>query len=274
MNFEANQPRQIAALTIAGSDSGGNAGIQADTRAFHVFGLHACTVITALTAQNPYGVRAVFTPDAEFVGQQLDAVLEEYDIAALKTGMLATAGIIRTVAERLEQYGTKKLVVDPVMISTSGVKLLEDDAVGAMREKLLPLALLATPNLPETETLLGRTVETREAMEDAARDLRARFGCAVLVKGGHRAGAEAEDVLCDAEGMRWYSTPFVANPISVHGTGCSLSAAIAASLAQGKALREAVAEGKKYVYDSICAGVYVGPRATVMGTLLRESSEK
>lgn len=266
MDFEINKPRQIAALTIAGSDSGGNAGIQADTRAFHVFGLHACTVITALTAQNPYGVRAVFTPDGAFVAQQLDAVLEEYDIAALKTGMLATAEIIEAVAERLERYGTKKLIVDPVMVSTSGVKLLEDDAVAAMRERLLPLALLATPNLPETETLLGRTVETREGMEEAARDLRSRLGCAVLVKGGHRAGAEAEDVLCDAEGIKWYSTPFVQNPVSVHGTGCSLSAAITASLACGSELRAAILEGKTYVYDSICAGVYVGPRATVMGT--------
>ncbi len=266
MHMRADGTRQTAALTIAGSDSGGNAGIQADIRAFHVFGVHACTVVTALTAQNPFGVRAVFLPDPEFVGEQLDAVLEVYTIAALKTGMLATAPIIETVAARLTRHPAAGLVVDPVMIATSGARLLRDDAIVAMRERLLPLATLATPNLPEAAAILGRPVESRTAMEDAARAIHDQFGCAVLVKGGHRAGAEAEDVLCDAGGIIWYQTPVVTNPRSTHGTGCSLSAAIAASLACGNDLRRAVADGKAYVYDSIRLAVAVGDRATVLGT--------
>ena len=258
--------RQIAALTVAGSDSGGNAGIQADIRAFHVFGLHACTAITALTAQNPFGVRAVMTPDPAFVVQQLDAVLEEYDIAAAKTGMLASAGVVAAVADRLGRHRGLRIVVDPVMVATSGAKLLEDAAIDAMRERMLPLAVLTTPNLPEVSVILGRDVRTKADMEAAARDIHAQFGCAVLVKGGHHAEDAAADVLVDGGEPVWFSTPVVANPLSTHGTGCSLSAAIAASLARGRNLREAVGEGKAYVYDAIRCGVRVGLRATVLGT--------
>ncbi|MGI5869909.1 MAG: bifunctional hydroxymethylpyrimidine kinase/phosphomethylpyrimidine kinase [Kiritimatiellia bacterium] len=256
---------QLAALTIAGSDSGGNAGIQADIRAFHVFGLHACTVISALTAQNPYGVRAVMAPDPAFVGQQLDAVLEEYDIAAAKTGMLANAGVIEAVAAGFERRPVVRLVVDPVMVATSGAKLLEDAAIDAMCSRMLPLAALATPNLPEASVILGREIRTMAEMEAAAREIHARHGCAALVKGGHLADNVASDVLFDGERATWLSTPIIEAPLSTHGTGCSLSAAIAASLAKGKPLLEAVAEGKAYVYEAIRTGVFVGPRATVLG---------
>ena len=257
---------QLAVLTVAGSDSGGNAGIQADIRAFHVFGLHACTVVTALTAQNPYGVRAVMTPEPAFVARQLDAVLEEYAIAAAKTGMLANAGVIEAVADGFKRQPGLRLVVDPVMVATSGAKLLEDDAIGAMCSRMLPLAALATPNLPEASVILGRDVRTMEDMESAAREIHARFGCAALVKGGHHADNVASDVLFDGDRAIWLSTPAVEAPLSTHGTGCSLSAAIAASLAKGRPLPEAVAEGKAYVYEAIRTGVRVGARATVLGT--------
>ncbi len=261
--------RQVAALTIAGSDSGGNAGIQADLRAFHVFGVHGCTVLAALTAQNPFGVRSILTPDAAFVADQLDAVLEVYGVAALKTGMLAVPEVIEAVADRLLAYGRISKVVDPVMVATSGAKLLQDDAVEMLKSRLLPLATLITPNLPEAEVLLGRPVSTRGERADAARALADAFGCAVLIKGGHAAGASAEDVLFDGQSLRLLSTPRIEDPLSTHGTGCSLSAAITASLACGQTLLDAVVDGKAYVYESIRTSVRVGEVAAVLGTPAR-----
>lgn len=240
--------------------------MQADIRAFHVFGLHACTVFAALTAQNPFGVRSVMVPEPGFIEDQIDAVLEEYDIAALKTGMLPTAAVIRAVGARLAKRPEIRKVVDPVMIATSGAKLLEDSAVAAMIGVMLPMACLVTPNLPEAGVILGREVKTRDEMAAAAAELHRRFGCAALVKGGHSMLNVAEDVLFDGTRLTWYSTPAVEHPRSTHGTGCSLSAAIAASLATGRPLRDAVAEGKAYVYESIRTGVCVGKRATVLGT--------
>ncbi len=257
--------RQLAALTIAGSDSGGNAGIQADVRAFHTFGLHACTAVAALTAQNPAGVYAVEVPPPDFVVAQLDAVLPAYAIGALKTGMLATAPVIEAVAARLARAPSIPKVVDPVMVATSGAKLIADDAVAALRDRLLPLAALATPNLPEAEVLAGLEIRDRAGMAEAARRIRDRAGCAVLVKGGHRAGAEAEDYLLAPQGAFRLSSPAIADPASTHGTGCSLSAAIAAALAIGLALPDAVAAGKAYVYESIRTSLPVGPAATVLG---------
>ena len=268
MNDETDygQLHQSVALTIAGSDSGGNAGIQADLRAFHVFGVHGCTVLAALTAQNPFGVRAIHTPDAAFVGAQLDAVLEAYDVAALKTGMLSSPEVIETVAERLLLQSRILKVFDPVMVATSGARLLPDEAVERLAVKLLPLATLVTPNLPETEVLTGRTVKTLDEMKEAARALAERLGCAVLVKGGHGAGPAAEDVLFDGSALFRISAPRIADPLSTHGTGCSLSAAIAAALACGKGLLDAVVAGKAYVYEAIRTGVQVGAQATVLGT--------
>ena len=257
-----------SALTIAGSDSGGNAGIQADIRAFHAFGVHACTAITALTSQNPYGVRAVAVSEPCHVASQIDAVLEEYSIGAIKTGMLATAPVIASVAESLRRHGyAGNVVVDPVMIATSGAKLLADDAIEAMREMMLPLASLATPNLPEAETILGAKIATRAEMESAAETISKRYGCAVLIKGGHNIadGGGADDALFADGKIRWYSLPVIENPLSTHGTGCSLSAAIAAALANGANIEEAVRLAKRFVHDSISSAFFVGKRATVLG---------
>jgi len=266
---DMNGRRLVAALTIAGSDSGGNAGVQADLRAFHVFGIHGCTVFAALTAQNPFGVRAIVTADAEFVAAQLDAVLEVYGITALKTGMLSSPEVIETVADRLVGQNRILKVVDPVMVATSGARLLQDDAIDMLKRRLLPLASLITPNLPEAEVLLGRPVATRQAMADAARELAETFGCAVLVKGGHGTGVCAEDLLFDGVSLVRLSTSRIEEPLSTHGTGCSLSAAITASLACGNSLADAVVAGKAYVYEAIRTGVLVGETVAVLGTPTR-----
>lgn len=261
--------RRVVALTIAGSDSGGNAGIQADLRAFHVFGVHGCTVLAALTAQNPFGVRGVLTADAEFVGMQLDAVLEAYSVSALKAGMLAAPDVIEAVADRLVLHNRISKVMDPVMVATSGARLLQDDAVATLAGVLLPLATLITPNLPEAEVLAGHAVDGRDARVDAARELGDLFGAAVLIKGGHCEGDEAGDVLFDGASVYRIATPRIDQPVSTHGTGCSLSAAITAALACGKPLLDAVVEGKAYVYESIRTGIWVGEAAAVLGTPAR-----
>ena len=244
---------QPCVLTIAGSDSGGNAGVQADLRAFHCYGLHGCTVFAALTAQNPRGVRSVLDVPAAFIADQLDAVFEMYNVRALKTGMLATPEAIEVVAERLRAVPRVKKVVDPVMVATSGAKLISDEAVAVLRERLLPLATLITPNLPEA----------------AARELAQRFGCAVLVKGGHAVvdgeGGIAEDVLFDGRRVRVFGKPVVPHPVSTHGTGCSLAAALAAELARGASLARAVEGAKDFVFDAIKTSYRVGENCGVLG---------
>lgn len=258
--------RKNVALTIAGSDSGGNAGIQADLRAFHTLGVHGCTVITALTAQNPFTVTGVLTADGAFVTEQLDAVLGVYDVRALKTGMLCSAEIVEAVANTLACHNRILKVIDPVIIATSGARLLEDDAITMLKRALLSLADLITPNLPEAEELLERTLESDQEIADGARELYETYGCATLIKGGHTLEFKARDLLFDGENTLWFESPCIEDPLSTHGTGCSLSAAIAASLANGKDLREAIQEGKAYVYESIRTGVNVGECATVLGT--------
>lgn len=258
--------RKAACLTIAGSDSGGNAGVQADLRAFHCFGVHGCTVLTALTAQNPFGVDAAIAVSPEFVQQQLQAVLEPYTINALKTGMLATAEVAEAVAETLALHPRITKVVDPVMVATSGPPLLEDDAIALVREKLLPAASLMTPNIPEAEILAdGSKIDSWDGMVGTAKRLADRYGCAVLLKGGHGT-LPAQDALFDGKTLYRISTPIVEDPISTHGTGCSLSAAIAASAACGDSLLDAVIAGKAYVYEAIRTGILVGEAASVMGT--------
>lgn len=258
---------QPCVLTIAGSDSGGNAGVQADLRAFHCYGLHGCTVFAALTAQNPRGVRSVLDVPAAFIADQLDAVFEMYSVRALKTGMLATPEAVEAVAERLRAVPRVKKVIDPVMVATSGAKLISDEAVAALREKLLPLATLITPNLPEAAALLGRPVGPGEGMREAARELARRFGCAVLVKGGHAAapGGTAEDVLFDGRRVRAFAKPALAHPVSTHGTGCSLAAALAAELARGASLARAVEGAKDFVFDAIRTSYRVGKNCGVLG---------
>ena len=257
-------------LTIAGSDSGGNAGVQADLRAFHAYGLHGCTVFAALTAQNPRGVSAIHQVPADFVAAQLDAVLGTYAIGALKTGMLSDPDSIAAVAERLSAHPEIAKVVDPVMVATSGARLVSGAAMEAVERLLLPMATVVTPNLPEAEALLGlpdgagRGGDAAYAA-DLARRLRDRYGCAVLVKGGHGTGASAVDVLCSADGVREFSLPWVADPVSTHGTGCSFAAALAAELALGRTLEAAAAGAKGYVHKAIERAMFVGKDCGVLG---------
>lgn len=253
-------------LTIAGSDSGGNAGVQADLRTFHAYSLHGCTVFTALTAQNPDGVYAINEIAADFVGAQLDAVLGTYSIAALKTGMLGSADVVEAIVERMKAYPEIVKVIDPVMVATSGAKLAGDSTQKAMKEHLLPLATLITPNIPEAEVLSGRAVGARKDVYDAAECLYDRFGAAVLVKGGHAADGniEAEDVLFDGREFSAFSLPRIEKPVSTHGTGCTLSAAIAAELALGRDLKTAVKGAKEYVYQAISKSYLVGENCGVL----------
>ena len=244
-----------AALTIAGSDSGGGAGIQADLRAFRDAGIHGCSAITALTAQNPQTVTAVQTADADIVRSQILTVTEGFTIKAVKTGMLANADIIRAVASCIPVLRVP-WIVDPVMISTSGHALLDPPAVEDLRTLILPNATLITPNLPETQALLGDATMPlgNDACRDAAIRLHQRYGCAVLVKGGHDPNDPAADWLCDTNGTATRLTaPAVPHPLTTHGTGCTLSAAIAARIALGYPLLNAVTAAKHYLCRLLAA---------------------
>ena len=250
--------RTPIALTIAGSDSSGGAGIQADLKTFSAFGVYGASAITALTAQNTRGVAGVEPVAASFVVAQIEAVLADLDVGAIKTGMLANAGIVEAVARCLRAAQRRPLVVDPVMVATSGDLLLDADAVETIKRQLIPLANLITPNLPEAAWLLGAKPAGDDAQAiEHAKALHA-LGCgAVLLKGGHGAGETAVDILCDGEGVERFVRPRIDTPHS-HGTGCTLSAAIAALLAQGVALREAVARAKAYVWQALEAGRTLG----------------
>ena len=259
------------ALTIAGSDSGGNAGVQADLRTFHAYGVHGCTVFAALTAQNPFSVAAIHDVPPAFVAAQLDAVLGVYSIRALKTGMLSSVAVVETVAERLSRHPGIRKVIDPVMIATSGARLISPEATDALTRLLLPQATLITPNLPEAAALAGETLDPSSRDADAdraerlARMLHGRFGCAVLVKGGHGVGGDSVDVLFDGASEHRFSMPRISNPVSTHGTGCSLAAALAAELALGRDLLTAVAGAKAYVHEAIRTSYFVGDGCGVLG---------
>ena len=260
-------------LTIAGSDSGGNAGVQADLRAFHAYGLHGCTVLAALTAQNPTAVTAIHPVPADFVAAQLDAVLGVYAIKALKTGMLADPAAIDVIADRLAAHPAIAKVIDPVMVATSGVRLVPAATTVAIVKRLLPLATLVTPNLPEAEILCGNEVTdpnaeragTAERARELARRIHGTYGCAVLVKGGHGSGAAATDVLFDGRDFAEFSMPWIANPVSTHGTGCTLAAALAAELALGRDIAATVKGAKDYVHRAIATSYLVGPACGVLG---------
>ncbi|MEQ5838770.1 bifunctional hydroxymethylpyrimidine kinase/phosphomethylpyrimidine kinase [Paraburkholderia acidicola] len=252
-------------LTIAGSDSGGGAGIQADLKAFSALGAYGASVITALTAQNTRGVTAIHTPDPGFVTAQLDAVFDDIRIDAVKIGMLANAQIARAVADALRRYQPKHIVLDTVMISKSNHALLAPDAVAAVRDELLPLASLVTPNLPEAAALLGEAAVTDEAgMIRQGEALRALGAQAVLMKGGHLAASDSPDWLIQEHGTLRLGGPRV--PVkNTHGTGCTLSSSIAALVAQRDDLASAVAEAKVYLTgalqasDQLEVGSGVGP---------------
>ena len=250
--------RTPIALTVAGSDSSGGAGIQADLKTFSAFGVYGASVVTALTAQNTRGVQAVEAVSAGFVAAQLDSVLCDLAVDAIKTGMLADAGIVGAVARVLQGAPQWPLVVDPVMVATSGDALLEPDAIGALRSALIPLATLITPNLAEAAVLLDTgKAESEAEMREQARALLG-LGCrAALLKGGHGTGDRALDVLADASGIETFASPRVATP-HTHGTGCTLSAAIVALLAQGATLAGAVRRAKAYVWQGLQAGRTLG----------------
>ena len=265
-----DKPVYPCCLTIAGSDSGGNAGVQADLRAFHAYSLHACTVFAALTAQNPFGVSAILPVPADFVAAQLDAVLGVYGIRALKTGMLSEVSAIEVIADRLTAHPEIAKVIDPVMIATSGAKLVTDAAIAAIERKLVPLATLITPNIPEAAALAGIAGD-READVGLARELARRlfdrYGCAVLVKGGHACNSAAVDVLVAGRGevCGEFAAPWIPDPVSTHGTGCSLAAALAAELALGRELPDAVRGAKAYVHRAIETSFLVGKNCGTLG---------
>jgi hydroxymethylpyrimidine/phosphomethylpyrimidine kinase len=245
------------ALTIAGSDSGGGAGIQADLKTFQQFGVFGTSVIVAITAQNTRGVRAVEAVPESMVSAQLTALAEDLPPAALKTGMLAEAGLVRTVARAIRENGWSHLVVDPVMVSTSGARLLATEAEEVVREDLLPLALLVTPNLEEAAILTGRVVHDLTSMERAGATLM-RYGArAVLIKGGHLPSGDITDILVTPAGLRHFTHPRI-QTTSTHGTGCTLSAAITAGLALGRPLEAAVADGLDFVHRAILAAPNLG----------------
>ncbi len=255
------------ALTIAGSDSGGGAGIQADLRSFRAFGVHGCTAITALTAQNPHHVTGIQATTADILRQQLACIAEDFAVAAVKTGMLFNAELIHVVGEFRDSFGQAPWVIDPVMVATSGSRLLAPEAETALMEKVIPHATLITPNLPEAAVLLGDATlpQSPEEMVAIATRLQARYGVAALVKGGHLSERSAMDVLCDHEGKCYrIETPTIPNPPTTHGTGCALSSAIAANLALGRNVMEAILQAKAYLMDLLAAGASAG-RAAVYG---------
>jgi len=244
------------ALTIAGSDSGAGAGIQADLKTFAALGVYATSVITAITAQNTVKVSKVFELSPDLVAAQIDAVIEDIGAEALKTGMLANAAIIEVVAAKIRQYRLKNLVLDPVMVAKSGDLLLRRDAVEALRRHLIPLAQVVTPNLPEAEQLTGMKLTRAKDFEEAARRISAMGAQNVVIKGGHRRGP-AIDLFFDGKKMRPLRSPRIRTR-HTHGTGCTFSAAIAAYLAKGETVEVAVSRAKRYITAAIHHGFAVG----------------
>jgi len=242
-------------LTVAGSDSGGGAGVQADLKTFHSLGVFGTSAITCLTAQNPSRVSAVEAVTPSMVAEQMERVLEAFPVGAAKTGMLYDAQIIEAVARVFRRHKLRNLVVDPVMVASSGTRLLKAEAVKVLTKRLLPLARVVTPNRTEAEALSGRSVRSRTAQCEAARALADRFGVAFVVKGGHLSGAV--DVLFDGRELHEFEAARVPR-IKTHGTGCVFSAALAANLALGHSLVEAVARAKQFVTDAIRHSIRVG----------------
>lgn len=243
------------ALSIAGSDSCAGAGIQADIKTMTMNGVYAMSAVTALTAQNTTGVRGIAEVEPEFLQKQIDAVFEDIYPDAVKIGMVSSSALIRVIADRLRFYNAQNIVVDPVMVATSGSPLLQDDAVAALTGLLFPLAAVVTPNIPEAAVLSGMPVQTREDMCAAAEKIGTQYGCAVLVKGGHGL-CGADDVLFDGT-FHWFSGKRIDNP-NAHGTGCTLSSAIASNLAKGYALPESIRRAKEYVCCALAAMLDLG----------------
>lgn len=244
------------ALTIAGSDSSGGAGIQADIKTMIANGVYAMSAITALTAQNTTGVTGIMEVAPDFLGEQLDAVFTDIYPDAVKIGMVSGTALITKIAEKLRQYGAKNIVVDPVMVATSGAKLISDDAIAALKEQLLPMACVLTPNIPEAEVLSGMAVKTEEDMIAAAKSISETYGCAVLCKGGHQLN-DANDLLYRDGSYKWFYGKRIDNP-NTHGTGCTLSSAIASNLAKGFDLDTSVERAKAYISGALAAMLDLG----------------
>lgn len=244
------------ALTIAGSDSGGGAGIQADIKTMITNGVFATSAITALTAQNTTGVTGIYEVTDEFLGKQLDAVFTDLYPDAVKIGMVSSSALIRMIAAKLREYDAKNIVVDPVMVATSGAKLISDDAIQSLTEELLPLATVLTPNIPEAEVLSGMKIGDEDAMIDAAKLISEKYGCSVLVKGGHQVN-DANDLLYRDGNPIWFYGKRIDNP-NTHGTGCTLSSAIAANLAKGFDLETSVQRAKEYISGALAAMLDLG----------------
>lgn len=243
-------------LTIAGSDCSGGAGIQADIKTMTALGSYGMSVITALTAQNTTGVYGIAPMEPGFVEKQMDCVFTDIFPDAVKIGMVSQKDIIAAVAKKLKEYGAKNIVLDPVMVSTSGSRLLEEDAMEALALQLLPLAAVMTPNIPEAELLAGIRVETETEMEQAAETIAEKYHGAVLVKGGHQVGT-ANDVLYRDGKCTWFRGKHIDNP-NTHGTGCTLSSAIACGLAEGRSVEESVGRAKEYLSGALSANLDLG----------------
>ena len=244
------------ALTIAGSDSSGGAGIQADIKTMLANGVYAMSAITALTAQNTTGVTAIQNATPEFVAQELDSVFTDIYPDAVKIGMVSEKEIILVIAEKLKQYEAKNIVVDPVMVATSGAKLISDDAIETLKSELFPLASVLTPNIPEAEELTGLSIKTADDMIAAAGKISEEYDCAVLCKGGHQLN-DANDLLFKNGEYRWFNGKRI-NNTNTHGTGCTLSSAIASNLAKGYSLEESVERAKDYISGALSAMLDLG----------------
>ena len=244
------------ALTIAGSDSSGGAGIQADIKTMLANHVYAMSAITALTAQNTTGVSDIMESSPEFLKEQLDCIFTDIYPDAVKTGMVSSSGLIEVIAERLRFYEAKNIVVDPVMVATSGARLISEEAIDTLRKYLLPLATVITPNIPETEVLSGMKIESPQDMMEASKKIHDEYGCAVLCKGGHNLN-DANDLLYTEKGSMWFEGKRISNP-NTHGTGCTLSSAIASNLAKGYDLETSVRYAKNYISGALAAMLDLG----------------
>lgn len=247
---------RIKVLSIAGSDCSGGAGIQADLKTMTSLGVYGMSVITALTAQNTTGVYGIMDVEPEFVANQMDCIFKDIVPDAVKIGMVSQKDIICTIADKLKEYGAENIVLDPVMVSTSGSRLLAADAIEVLAERLFPMAAVMTPNIPEAELLAGMKISSERDMERAAELIGKRYGGAVLVKGGHQVET-ANDILYRNGAVVWFYGKRIENP-NTHGTGCTLSSAIACGLASGRTMEESVRDAKAYLSDALSSGLDLG----------------
>ena len=259
------------ALTIAGSDSSGGAGIQADIKTMTANGVYAMSAVTALTAQNTTGVTDILEATPAFLAAELDAVFTDIWPDAVKIGMVSSSALIEVIADKLRQYGAERIVVDPVMVATSGARLISETAVDTLKERLLPLATVLTPNIPEAELLSGMTISGPADMEAAARSISERYGCAVLCKGGHQIN-DADDLLWRNGTGKWFRGRRIDNP-NTHGTGCTLSSAIASNLAKGYDLDTSVERAKEYISGALSAMLDLGKGAGPMNHMFELKGE-